>query len=58
MFEVKLFEIRDRLTTIPAMATRLSIVDHIRDPRSFFLLKLAGYGQTTCIMLQSFIKFL
>ena len=39
--EAKTFEIRDRATFIPVLATRL----HIRDSRDFFLLRRAGYSE-------------
>lgn len=39
--EVKLFEIRDRATFIPAMAVRL----RNRTPEEFFLLRRAGYSR-------------
>lgn len=38
--EIKLFEIRDRMTFIPAMAIRL----HARTEMEFWLLRRAGYG--------------
>jgi hypothetical protein len=48
--KVKLFEIRDHATMIPAIAISMDVDDSINDTERW-LLRKAGYGSTRCILL-------
>lgn len=50
MIETKLFEVRDRGTFIPVMAT-LVRPDNVGHAHENYLLRRAGYGEDACVLL-------
>ena len=50
MLETKLFELRDSMTFIPVMATKI-VRERETDPESHWLLGAAGYGPGGCVLL-------
>jgi hypothetical protein len=46
----KLFEVRDRCTSIPCFAIEMRSTDPELTPAEYFLVRRAGYGVTLCVL--------